>query len=427
MRADEWQPILEGETSTRAEARVGILLEAIGGWPLPPDLSLGDGHAGLAVVYAYLSRARGLGASSACGHLERAVEGLASQVMGPGFFGGFSGIAWAHEHVVAQLGMNDSEDAADDLDGHLLQLLELPKWERDYDLVEGLVGLGVYALERLPHSRAEDMLDRIVDHLDRTSESTPEGLTWLTPPRLLPMSERERHPNGYYNLGVAHGVPGVVALLAAIVAHTRSAPLAGRLLDGAVDWLWAHRLPEGRPGRFATLLEGKEGEAARLAWCYGDAGIAAAFAAAASALGDVRLRRMAVSLGLVAAARDPGSSGVVDAGLCHGAAGVGHVFNRLFQSTQEEAFLAAARAWFGRAIDLQQEGLGIAGYPSWRVGPDGRVGWQPDPGLLTGTAGIAAALLAATSAAVPEWDRFLLVSLRPAGDCKLRAPAVAGE
>jgi hypothetical protein len=44
----------------------------------------------------------------------------------------------------------------------------------------------------------------------------------------------------------------------------------------------------------------------------------------------------------------------------------------------------------------------------------GNIEWHPDPGFLTGAAGIALALLAATTAVEPEWDRILLASARAA-------------
>jgi hypothetical protein len=46
------------------------------------------------------------------------------------------------------------------------------------------------------------------------------------------------------------------------------------------------------------------------------------------------------------------------------------------------------------------------------LGEGGEVRWDADPGLLTGAAGIALALDAATSNREPEWDRFMLVSAR---------------
>ena len=39
----------------------------------------------------------------------------------------------------------------------------------DYDLIIGLVGIGVYALERLPRTSARECIELIVDRLDETA------------------------------------------------------------------------------------------------------------------------------------------------------------------------------------------------------------------------------------------------------------------
>lgn len=38
-------------------------------------------------------------------------------------------------------------------------------------------------------------------------------MTWWTNPAWLIPETREKCPRGYYNLGLAHGVPGVIGLL----------------------------------------------------------------------------------------------------------------------------------------------------------------------------------------------------------------------
>ena len=45
-----------------------------------------------------------------------------------------------------------------------------------------------------------------------------------------------------------------------------------------------------------------------------------------------------------------------DAGLCHGAAGLAHLYNRMFQASRDERFAAAARCWFQRTLELRQSG-----------------------------------------------------------------------
>jgi hypothetical protein len=160
----------------------------------------------------------------------------------------------------------------------------------------------------------------------------------------------------------------------------------------------------------------------RLAWCYGDLGIALALLVASRGAGDPAWEAEALRIARAAAARDPSQSKVRDAGICHGAAGAGHLFNRLYQASGEEQFAEAARYWFLEAFALRRPGTGVAGYSC--IGRnDGRgARWAADPGFLAGSTGIALALLAAASPVPPEWDRLLLASL-PESPSPSRPPA----
>src|SRR6185295_13537864 len=109
--------------------------------------------------------------------------------------------------------------------------------------IGGLVGFGVYALERLPRPSAVACLEQVVASLAETAERRDSGTTWWTDPGWLPPWQSKPAPNGYYNLGLAHGVPGVIALLGAACAAGVAADIARPLLDGAVAWLMAQRLP----------------------------------------------------------------------------------------------------------------------------------------------------------------------------------------
>src|SRR5262249_51780261 len=123
--------------------------------------------------------------------------------------------------------------------------------------------------------------------------------------------------------------------------------------------------------------------------------------------------RAALAVALRSAARPPDQAGVRDAGLCHGAAGVGHLFNRMYQATGEPRLAEAARFWFRRALGLRQPDRGIAGFAAFMPEHDGQERWVDEPGLLTGAAGVALALLAACTPVEPAWDCVLLVSIPP--------------
>jgi hypothetical protein len=278
------------------------------------------------------------------------------------------------------------------VDDALDRYLGTTPWREPYDLFLGLAGLGVYVLERMPRRSARRLAARLVSRLAETARPRDPGLAWRSDPSWLPPRARETpHPD--WNLGVAHGVPGVIALLGRICASACEAPTrreARRLLDGAVAWLLRQRLPAGSRSCYPAVLgERREPAPAPLAWCHGDPGIAATLLGAARAVGEATWEREAMRVGLRAAARAESDARVRDVGLCHGSAGLGHIFHRLYRTTREERFARAARTWFARTLAL---------------GP------RRDRGFLTGAAGVTLALAAAISEDEPRWDRALLLS-----------------
>ena len=258
-------------------------------------------------------------------------------------------------------------------------------------------------------------LERVIERLAETAEHRPDGITWVSCQEWLPLEYRDRYPRRYHNLGLAHGVPGVVALLGLACAAGVAVAQARPLLDGTVRWLLAQQTPGGFPSGVALEHVDKP---ARLAWCYGDPGVAVTLLGAARLVDEPAWEREALAIARRAAQRPAEQSGVVDAGLCHGAAGLGHLFNRMFQATGDDCLAEASRFWFERTLQMQRPGRGVGGYEAWGADADDELTWVADPSLLTGAAGIALALLAATSDIEPDWDRMLLAAVPPLGNPK---------
>jgi lantibiotic modifying enzyme len=424
-----WSPILApdaAESALRAVDEIAADLRATVDPPQPEEPtwhrrgpSLAGGDAGLATFLTYLDRVRpGQGYDDLSMHLlERAIDGTGVMQAPPGLYSGFSGVAWTLEHLRGRLfEEEEGEDPGEEVASALVEHLGLSPWKGHYDLISGLVGFGVYALERLPRPGGRECLERTVVRLAEIAERQAGGLiTWRTGPELLIDRELESFPQGHYNLGVAHGVPGVIGVLARACA---AGVEARELLDGAVAWLLAQKLPPEAGAAFSyNVAPGSEPRATRLAWCYGDLGIAATLLMAARAVGEKAWEREAIGISRAAAERDVEKAGVVDAGICHGAIGVAHLFNRLYQASGEPALRAAALLWIEKALGYRQPGEGIGGFRMWIVGEGDELDWRNDPGFLTGSAGVGLALLAAATAEEPLWDRLLLSDVPP-----LRSP-----
>lgn len=333
--------------------------------------------------------------------LDEAID-AASGVERPtiGLYGTPLGVAW----VDALLHPSDEES---DVDLFVANALSAASWPGGNDLMHGLAGVGTYCLARLPDPLARRNLERLVAHLASTVREDADGVTWpYVPAPGGTFAFNEHRPEGHVNLGFAHGVPAIVAFLAA--AAEAGVAGAGELLGPAVRWVVAHRLPPGAGAAFpAFVIEGGRPQPARLGWCYGDPGIAVALRAAGVALGDGDLVAVARDVALGCTARED----VDDATLCHGSSGLGHMFNRLGQAFGEERLLDAARRWYGVTVDRHREGLTVVDREVVKrlMEADGDVSVDAGYGLLFGAAGAGLALASAISDREPRWDAALFV------------------
>lgn len=417
-----WQPIADPETSRRCWSLIGeieaCLVEHVSSREddgPAPDPVLAGGEAGLALFFAYLGVARQgpEDADRALEALGRSVEALGKARLGPSLYSGFCGVGWVIEHLTREIFAGD-DDLAAEIDEELRGLLLDPRETPPYELISGLAGFGTYLIERLPHPTAAALLGRVLDLLTEMAEESEAGITWYTRPEWLTPWQREDSPEGCYNLGVAHGVPGVLGFLAAARREGFEDPRLARLAEGAVRWVLGRRLPvEDRSVFPAFLSPGEEPAPTRTAWCYGDLGVAAVLLSAARSFGRQEWEREALSIARRAARRPVEAVGAIDTGLCHGTAGLAHLYNRCHHATGEPEMKDAALAWYRRTLDLWRPGEAFAGLLSWVVTVPGQGGWQGEHGFLTGIAGTGLALLAAVTAVEPLWDRALLVAVPP--------------
>jgi lantibiotic modifying enzyme len=412
---ERWRPLVAGDLAESVTSAVEEIARDLRGHD-PANLSLLNGDAGLTLFFTYLHQAfpgRGYD-DDAVAHLERAIDGAVQPDAPRSLYSGFTGVGWTIEHLKGRLIDPDGDDPGEEVSQVVLRLLERRPWTQDFDLLSGLVGYGVYALERWPRPGAKECLERVVVHLGATAERQGAGVTWWTRPEFLPPGEtRNLLPQGCYNLGLAHGVPAVIALLAEAHAKGVAEGEPRALLEGAVAWLLDRKLPPGSPTVFPKMIARDGGQlgAVRLAWCYGDLCIAIALLHAARRTGSPEWESEALGLARAAAGRSLTSSGVLDGSLCHGAVGVSHLFNRVFQATGDPELGRAARTWLARAFDLRRPGERFGGFPQWTLLASGEAGWLADAGFLNGAAGIGLGLLAAVTPGEPAWDRVMLAAV----------------
>lgn len=424
-----WPSLVQEAQRPELLAILDELAEALRPEPREALPGLSGGVAGSALFLGYCAKLPGREglAADAETHLGDAVARV-GEAYGSDFYSGYTGIAWGVEHLQREVlgGEGEDGDPNEGVDEVLLDLLSESPWRSHYDLISGLVGYGVYGLERVDRPGGRAILGRVLDHLEALARPQPVGLTWPTPPELLPPWQRETAPEGYLNLGLAHGVPGVLILLAALsragARHPElGAERAAALLEGGMAWLFS-QLQDPACGSFlggwlAVGAREPASEGSRVAWCYGDLGASLALLQAARLAGREDWEARALAMARLAAGRPLAASGVMDVGLCHGSAGNMVAFLRLHQLTGEALFLEAARRYLDHLLQVRIPGAPLGGFTAFRPDrrPDGTFemgarAYLSNPGLLEGSAGVGLALLAALGVE-PRWDRFMLLSL----------------
>jgi len=408
--------------ASQAASAVDAIAQAIlsGDYPRPTQLNRPHRSYENLLLYGYLAHAHPdtCWSGVAAKHLDAAIQRAYVlrdhiEIFHTALYGGSCGLGWTIEHLVplsnTEPDFAKSEQVASQIDALVIRKLQKGRWKGKYDLIGGLVGYGVYFLERWPAESARLGIQLVVEQLAAAAERTGAGITWHTSPDLLPAWQRELAPRGYYNLGVAHGVPGVIQFLNEVAA-TGIDYRALDLLQDAVRWLVAQQRPRGSLSRFSSWIATGDSSDSRLAWCYGDLGIAAVLLQVARREGRRDWQGFAYDLLDHCLEWNPERSGVKDAGLCHGAAGVAHIFNRIFQSEHDRRFGEASIGWFERTLAMRQTARGIGGFLQYtRPERSGPALWESSPAFLDGAIGIALALLAATTPVEPNWDRLLLL------------------
>ncbi len=387
QRTGEWQPALSGAERERALALAITLADGLR-WADARDLdaSLASGAGGLALMFATMAHTLGDSRYDEPAErylslaADRAVHDLSSG--GVGLYAGLTGVAWVEAAITRLRGYPAIDN--EELDELLAQLLARPR-TGPWELTAGLVGIGLYALE---HAETNPGLLRLA--IDRLCEARSPRGGWVVDSEALFGSAGAGRPAFYLDLGMAHGLAGLVAFAA--LAARAGADGAGDLLSEATGALLAHRLPPGSDALFPALVDEQGPRTVPLRWCYGDLGVAAALSLAAPLLSHP-LVPQAVSGVLDSVPLDPSMAGVDELGLCHGVAGVAHVLHRVAITTGSARAWEAASAW-GRALIERVESGERAGGRGW----------------LEGDAGLILALISLATDVAPCWDRALLLA-----------------
>ena len=377
-----------------------------------------ESGAGCAVLFGQFDQVRpgqgwAVAARDSLAAAVRAAEQLNARHVG--LFGGLGGVAFAanalsqdgarYRRLLA--GLDDVIDTAAIEDAAAIAGSPAGQPFHKFDVISGAAGIGAYLLCRRDDAVLRAVLTGLVA-LCGENDGLPN---WHTPPAKItpgtPMADD--FPEGVFNCGLSHGIPGPMALLAIAERDGISVPGQREAIERVARWLvvnraddeWGPSWPSGVP-----MSGSVSPPRTHNAWCYGSSGVARSLWLAGAALDDDFLRALAIEA-MAAVCRRPRRARHIDRspGLCHGLAGALQITLRFAQDTGEDVFTEAA-AQFTELVLRHYDPELRFGFGS--VTEDGSL--ADEPGLIDGAAGVALALLAAGTGTAPDWDRMLLLS-----------------
>lgn len=280
----------------------------------------------------------------------------------------------------------------------------------EYDVINGLAGLTRYILSRSFYSeQMSEILYLIQDDICRIYREKKENdvvMNGFATHRNLYDEKANRYywSDDYsYNIGMAHGVPGIISALSLIVLQGKSNQNGEYVLKKLVEFMLEINKKVGKKllpsegvikDKYTTSWK-----ATRCAWCYGNPGIAASMHLAARALKSQRIEDARENLIDNMANNSFSRWMITSPMLCHGYSGVLEILLRIggFKIIHD--------------FELIDKIIECINYNKKYCFNNNDLGKSKDIcGFLDGSTGVALTLLNLISNVDPVWDQVLLIS-----------------
>jgi lantibiotic modifying enzyme len=369
------------------------------------DPSFASGHSGAAMFYGYYySLTKDKKLQTKCENLiERLIDYISKYEVSFTLCDGLAGLCWCIQHLIANDVIDASESILDDLDELIAKFAITQLKLGNYDLLHGGVGCGLYLLGR---KNCAEYVNEIVVALNESSHRDNSGQYWIDDYSNYPVIKK------CANFGMAHGLPSIISFLAKVSIRNKL-ELAKEMVRDASNYLISKSNLEQYVGshfpRYYIENDPNPKQISRLAWCYGDLGAAVSLLHASKALADNDLRKQMLDILISSTNRRSFEETLVnDGGICHGIAGVAHIYNRLYLDFSDKVFEEAKNFWFDR-LEVYIDNCG--GMKSFKYFDVIKNEFSPSTNFLTGSAGAGLALISQIDNTVtPSWDEFLLLS-----------------
>jgi len=312
---------------------------------------------------------------------------------------GMSGILHTLSHLEKE-GFIDFGDEIKKFDHSIFE--PYIKNEKTLDYLHGNTGVALSLLEQNIETKYDYLFDRWLSAIEEIKEPDYRNLKWKTD-----FWNKENVVERGYCFGLAHGVPSIIIILLKLYKRNKSEKVLD-YITRSITFLLENKLEDQSEFYFPTRIVNEIKVGSKLAWCYGDLGVALSLYLYGEYFKNSEISLFAIEIFTRhTTKRDCSVYHVEDADFCHGSIGIAHIYARIYNYTGIEIFRETSEYWYKVTIEKSIYTDGMAGYKHSH-GKDKLL--ESKYGLLEGISGIGLSFISAICDIEPKWDNVFLLS-----------------
>lgn len=323
------------------------------------------------------------------------------------FCNGYAGICWLlrYLHAEGTFECEDIDKLLSDVDKHIYEGLNLSINNNDF--LHGALGMAYYfTYYNTPYSK--DAISAYINALDRSKILENDGcIKWISD-----AYAKNQKIASVYNLGMAHGMASLIYYLSLCLEKNIEREKTYFMLNGLIKYYMNNTNPNNFSSVYSFWLmpSKKEYTETRLAWCYGDPGVASSLFRAGSIIKDKSIIDFSLNIFDRTLKRfDKKENYVAEAAICHGSAGLSIIYNSIFQKTRIERYKNAALFWTRDIVKKSEEKGMYAGYVLHDAILENEEENSTILSLINGLSGIGLSMLSSISDDYPSWKKFFMI------------------
>ena len=306
------------------------------------------------------------------------------------FYNGITGTIWLFNYLQHKKIIELDTAFFEDIDSLLIEACMLQLKLNNYDFLHGALG-NLYTI--IDRKTNKDSIIKLIHQLSKMQVQFQGVKTFQYQ---LEKSEKFKQ-NFTVSLGLSHGIPSIMIVLSKCYRLNYCNEICLEIIKHQYQFLKQnknHKISKINYSYYPCFVEDKKENIyqSRMAWCYGDMGIAAALYITGKNINNEEM--VLESLQIInhyATLKNSPQSGIGDANICHGSSGIAMIFYCFYWNTKNINYLHAAKYWCKISVELLNSTIEINDH------------------LLNGTFGIIGVHQTIIERKKPDWASLFLV------------------